>query len=102
MLSDGRSIHNDLLSEHPEIANYLMGADAVREYKTLPNHSYSGPLIESIRGRVALRLDVDLCDHWPDGYFDAFMQIINRNSFRVVLKTGDGYILDNRRMLHGR
>lgn len=102
VICDGRDIYSDLEKSRGEILRYLMWWDAVQKYETLPSHCYSWPLIKMIQWRVTLRLDPDLCSHWPAWYRDAFMEITRKNTLGIVLRTGDGYILDNRRMLHGR
>jgi hypothetical protein len=101
-MCDGRALYSDLESSHGEILRYLLSSEAIRGYTTLPDHTYSWPLIQMIRWRIALRLDPDWCGHWPGWYLEGFTEIMRRNTFEIILHTGDGYILDNRRMLHGR
>lgn len=104
VMSDGRKIYNQLLSECPKMLEILCTPESV--ILGGGDNLFVGSVFTRLAdGQVSIRFRYDSL-----GYFSApvssviakFVEIINANSFAFKLEQGQGYILQNTRWLHGR
>lgn len=103
ILADGQAIYNELAESQP---------DALRAFHTPHSVRFGGAAghlgaiftdVDTNRVILRLRLD-DLAQFSPavNYWLPALRAAIYRHALTVMLKPGDGYILDNHRWLHGR
>lgn len=111
ILVDGKAVHDDLARSSPGAVEALLrpgtaffGGDggirtSVFSDLTSTTRSAAGP----VRRQIRLRLD-DLalftCD--AAGHVSELRAALRRHARLVPLKSGEGYVLDNHRWLHGR
>ncbi|MFD8780977.1 TauD/TfdA family dioxygenase [Kitasatospora sp. NPDC059599] len=103
LLVDGRAVLADLAAHHPA------AVEALAEDRAAYFGGSSGrfaPVLQQLpdgRWRVRLRQD-DLARFSPDAqpHLPALRQAIDRNTHRLLLAAGQGVVLDNHRLLHGR
>ena len=103
ILVDGRAVYWDLAQHAPDA---LRALSTPRSALFGGADGYLGSVFESAeRGTIAIRFRHDplvrfgprAAPHIPD-----MMAAIERHAIRVPVRVGVGYILDNRRWLHGR
>lgn len=99
---DGKLLYERIKSIHPDKFDFLSSDQAILKYTTQPGYEYSGPLFQLINEKVTLRFNIDESHHWPQEFLDVFLQTANEMSFQIPLRSGEAYLIDNRRMLHGR
>ncbi|GAA2496117.1 hypothetical protein GCM10023100_47010 [Actinocorallia cavernae] len=103
LLVDGRAVLAELADSHP----------AALEALSAPRAAYFGgadghfaPVLESLpHGRWRLRLRQDSLARFSqeaDAHLPALRRAVERNTTRLLLADGQGLVLDNHRVLHGR
>ncbi|WP_326920586.1 TauD/TfdA family dioxygenase [Actinophytocola sp.] len=102
-LADGKAVYDDLADSEPDALRAL-GAPRSVLFGGATGH-LGAIFTDMADGRVALRLRLDdLAQFSPDvsQWLPVLRAAIDRHTVTFTLKAGEGYILDNRRWLHGR
>lgn len=99
---DGRVLHDLLSKKDPALCAFLKSPEAIRKYTTQPDFTYSGPLFCETPAGVTLRFNCVESGNWPRGYLRRFCKAADELTYTVPLGTGQGFVIDNRRTLHGR
>lgn len=99
---DGRRLFDALSQKDPELCAFLKSPRAIKKYTTQPDYEYSGPLFSETSAGVTLRFNCVESENWPRGYLRRFCKAAEELTYRVPIGLGQGFIIDNRRMLHGR
>ncbi|MGB3441188.1 MAG: TauD/TfdA family dioxygenase [Actinophytocola sp.] len=99
---DGKAVYDDLAESHPKAAKAL---SAPRSVLFGGAAGYLGSIFAATGDRItiSLRLD-DLAQFSPDAtrWLPVLRAAIDRHATMLRLNTGQGYVLDNHRWLHGR
>ncbi|MEU9074395.1 TauD/TfdA family dioxygenase [Kitasatospora sp. NPDC048538] len=103
LLVDGQAVLAELASHHPAALDAL-SADRAAYFGGSGGHF--APVLQQLsdgRWRLRLRQD-DLARFSPDAeaHLPALRHAIDRNTLRLHLTPGQGVVLDNHRLLHGR
>ncbi|WP_395297214.1 TauD/TfdA family dioxygenase [Kitasatospora hibisci] len=103
LLVDGQAVLAELAGHHPTALEAL-SADRAAYFGGSSGHF--APVLQQLpdgRWRLRLRQD-DLARFSPDAeaHMPALRQAIDRNTHRLRLAPGQGLVLDNHRLLHGR
>ncbi|GAA4875861.1 hypothetical protein GCM10023222_35060 [Saccharopolyspora cebuensis] len=102
VLIDGRAVHRDLARFEPQALHALTTPRSA----LFGGAGYLGSLFEpTTDGLVAVRVRFDdLAQFSPDvtRWLPALRDAIDRHTITVNLSAGQGYVLNNRRWLHGR
>lgn len=103
VLVDGRAVHHELAATSPDA---LADLSARRGAYFGGSAGIVGNVFESdLPGLVALRLRRDeLARFSPQTqrWLPVLSQVIDRNTITIPTKAGGGYVINNRRWLHGR
>ncbi|MEK9154110.1 MAG: TauD/TfdA family dioxygenase [Patescibacteria group bacterium] len=99
---DGRMLYDALSKKDPALCAFLKSPEAILKYTTQPDFTYSGPLFHETQAGVTLRFNCVESKNWPRGYLRRFCKAADELTFKVSLGAGQGFVVDNRRMLHGR
>lgn len=103
VLIDGSAVYDDLAESEPEAVQAL-SAPRSALFGGAAGHLGSVFTSES-QGRMTVRLRLDgLVRFSPESarWVTALRSTIDRHMTTVALRAGEGYVLDNRRWLHGR
>ncbi len=102
-MADGQAVINDLLAENPWVVDRLSAKNAAI-FKSGADR-YDGPVVwnDGQQWRIRLRLD-------SNGFFstetlhaiEVLREAIAARTFTFPLESGDGYVIDNQRYIHGR
>jgi hypothetical protein len=99
---DGAAVHADLVSEEPDLAAAL----ARPRIAVFGNPGRSGAVFEREPcGRLTIRLRLDgLARFSPEirRVLPLLREVIAEHVVELPLRPGQGFLIDNRRMLHGR
>ncbi|MFE7588163.1 TauD/TfdA family dioxygenase [Kitasatospora sp. NPDC057512] len=103
LLVDGQAVLAELAAYHPAVIEVL---SAERSAYFGGSNGLFAPVLRQLPGgrwRLRLRQD-DLARFSPDAeaHLPVLRQTINRNTRRLRLGPGQGVVLDNHRLLHGR
>jgi FxLD family lantipeptide len=103
LLVDGQAVLAELAAHHPATVEAL-SADRAAYFGGSGGHF--APVLQQLpagRWRLRLRQD-DLARFSPEAqaHLSALRQVIDRNTHRLRLAPGQGVVLDNHRLLHGR
>lgn len=102
LLADGQAIYEDLAATNPAALEALRTPRSVL-FGGADGHL--GSVFSSHRGAVAVRLRLDnLARFAPrvSSHLPALRAAIERHTVTLPLPAGDGYVINNRRWLHGR
>lgn len=103
VLVDGAAVYADLAETAPGAVRAL---SRPRSVLFGGSAGYLGSVFTyEPNGRATVRLRLDNLARFSlaaGGWCDALRDAIDRNAITVPLRTGEGYVLDNRRWLHGR
>ncbi|ONI79020.1 hypothetical protein ALI144C_29430 [Actinosynnema sp. ALI-1.44] len=103
VLIDGQAVYNELAESEPDALRALC---APRSVLFGGAAGYLGSIFTDVEdGWVAIRLRLDdLAQFSPevDRWLPTLRAAIDRHAMRINLDTGQGYVLNNRRWLHGR
>ncbi|MFC4010231.1 TauD/TfdA family dioxygenase [Nonomuraea purpurea] len=99
---DGAAIYSDLAAHSPRLLQALQEPATVR----FGNPGYWGSVFEpTLDGRIRIRLRLDGLEHFTEPAAEAvplLRAVISKHVRELPLRRGQGYLLDNWRMLHGR
>ncbi|SEH02393.1 Taurine dioxygenase, alpha-ketoglutarate-dependent [Nonomuraea solani] len=99
---DGAAVYADLAARAPGFLQRLRRPGTVR----FGDPGYWGSVFEpTVDGRVTVRLRLDGLEHFTEPVDEAvpvLRAVISRYERDLPLRPGQGYVLDNWRMLHGR
>ncbi|MEW1844108.1 TauD/TfdA family dioxygenase [Nonomuraea angiospora] len=97
---DGAAVYHELASRSPELLK------ALQQPRTVRFASHWGSVFETVEdGWMRIRLRLDGVEHFTPPVTEAVPVLraaIERHTREIVLLPGQGYLLDNWRMLHGR
>ncbi|MFI7708025.1 TauD/TfdA family dioxygenase [Nonomuraea sp. NPDC049480] len=99
-VADGATVYRELASQSPELLK------ALQQPRTARFASHWGSVFETTGdGRMRIRLRLDGVEHFTTPAAEAVPVLraaIERHTREIALLPGQGYLLDNWRMLHGR
>ncbi|MEV1173927.1 TauD/TfdA family dioxygenase [Nonomuraea sp. NPDC049784] len=101
VIVDGAAVYADLLAEDPVVIDRLRQPRSVR----FAPGRWGSVFTTTADGCVSLRLRLDDLAYFTEpvqAVLPKLIDAIRRHQRILPLKTGEGYLLDNRRMLHGR
>ncbi|MGI5293033.1 TauD/TfdA family dioxygenase [Nonomuraea polychroma] len=99
---DGAAVYADLAGHSPRLLQALQQPATVRFGD--PGH-WGSVLEPTLGGRIRIRLRLDGLEHFTEPAAEAvplLRTVISKHVQELPLQPGQGYLLDNWRMLHGR